>query len=116
MGQFSAEKPVLPGSVLSGNQHAEDVECVADALASGRITLPGGSSITKATNPFDRDGKVTATAIRVGPLTYTVEEAVKLGLVTSKQGFERHVYERLVAAIEDKCAGWQRWRYGIGEG
>jgi transposase-like protein len=22
MGQFSAEKPVLPGSVLSGNQHA----------------------------------------------------------------------------------------------
>ena len=25
MGQFSVEKPGLPGSVLSGNQHADEV-------------------------------------------------------------------------------------------
>jgi hypothetical protein len=26
MGQFSVEKPVAPGSVLSGNQHSADAE------------------------------------------------------------------------------------------
>jgi hypothetical protein len=26
MGQFSAEKPVAPGSALSGNQHGHDAE------------------------------------------------------------------------------------------
>jgi hypothetical protein len=32
MGQFSVEKPVLPGSVLSGNQHFEHIYRIALAL------------------------------------------------------------------------------------
>ena len=41
MGQFSVEKPGLPGSVLSGNQHRSVFEAAAEpavALAFSKIT------------------------------------------------------------------------------
>jgi len=37
MGQFSVEKPVAPGSVLSGNQHAENPRAIAIACAGKRL-------------------------------------------------------------------------------
>ena len=35
MGQFSVEKPVAPGSALSGNQHCAGFFCLAAALGGG---------------------------------------------------------------------------------
>lgn len=99
---------------LSVNSNSEDV---ADALAAGRIRLPPGSSVTRSARPFGGpDERVTATAISVPPLVFSVEEAVKLGLITPSLDFQRHVYEGLVAAMPDKVDGWRRWQYGIGEG
>jgi hypothetical protein len=42
MGQFSVEKPVLPGSVLSGNQHANGTW--VDFL----MPLNNGGTVTKS--------------------------------------------------------------------
>jgi hypothetical protein len=34
MGQFSVEKPVAPGSVLSGNQHSEALALRTDSACA----------------------------------------------------------------------------------
>jgi hypothetical protein len=93
-------------------RQAEEVKHVGDALAAGRITLPGHSSISCVSNPGE---PVAAVAISVGPLTMKVEEAVRSGLVTH-DGFSRRVYEKLVAAMDGKVGGWRRWQHGIGVG
>jgi len=37
MGQFSVEKPVAPGSVLSGNQHKGDIQQFCPQATYGNI-------------------------------------------------------------------------------
>jgi hypothetical protein len=39
MGQFSVEKPVAPGSVLSGNQHCNPLEKITNPDEIGRAEL-----------------------------------------------------------------------------
>ena len=49
MGQFSAEKPVLPGSALSGNQQNWRIE--ASVISGGRVARERPAVRHKATSP-----------------------------------------------------------------
>jgi signal transduction histidine kinase len=45
MGQFSVEKPELPGSVLTGNQHADEIQTIIDPFKRGSAATAHGAGL-----------------------------------------------------------------------
>ena len=52
MGQFSVEKPGLPGPVLSGNQHRQAIQALG--MQDGRLYRDAGERAARVENVFRR--------------------------------------------------------------
>ena len=53
MGQFSVEKPGLPGSVLSGNQQDKQLSAMADMVELDNLREPESASTSDRASSDD---------------------------------------------------------------
>jgi hypothetical protein len=75
MGQFSVEKPVLPGSGLSGNQQGE-VSRQVRLSAAGYLELAlGGAAIALAKREAAREGETQAVRANYHEAVRAIEQA-----------------------------------------
>jgi hypothetical protein len=112
MGQGAAfvAAPTAPQSEPSLADATEidplDIEDLADILTAGRgqIEVPHSFSFTAR-----RDAPPTVTAVNFGALgRFTIEEALRLKLVSGSGVLNRSVYHRLIEERDGRSGRWLR--------
>jgi hypothetical protein len=94
----------------SAGRHAEKllspVQDLALAIGQDRILLPAGVIVSRV---LTEDGDEIATAIRVGRLTFTIEEAVRLGVLSPDGRFSHSRVTALLHSTPEPGAWVRCW-------
>jgi hypothetical protein len=77
----------LDTAIMGSNAPSPAIQDLALAIGQDRLLLPLAVTISRTLND---EGEEVATAIRVGHLTFTIEEAVRLGVLTPEGRFSHY--------------------------